>query len=161
MDHQSAFIRPLQHGQSHGRQKPSSPQKKGPRGPWVVRGFDLVAANLEHRLRATGSPSAADAKRGGRGHRDRRHRMLPAGKHVLAVYDDIVPAAAKGTLFIDSSTIDVDPRGARRMPSPHRAPCMLSIDAPVSGGVGGAEAGTLTFMAGGSAESFARAETVP
>jgi len=84
--------------------------------------------------------------------------MLPAGKHVLAVYGDIVAAAGKGTLFIDSSTIDVD--SARKAHAIAGEAGMLSIDAPVSGGVGGAEAGTLTFMAGGSKDAFAKAEPI-
>ena len=82
--------------------------------------------------------------------------MLPAGKHVLSVYEDIAPKAAKGTLFIDSSTIDVESaRQAHAIAGRHG---LLSIDAPVSGGTGGAAAGTLTFMAGGAAEAFAKAE---
>ncbi|MGN6467156.1 MAG: 3-hydroxyisobutyrate dehydrogenase, partial [Rhizobiaceae bacterium] len=84
--------------------------------------------------------------------------MLPAGKHVLSVYGDIVAKAGKGTLFIDSSTIDVD--SARKAHAIAREHGMLSVDAPVSGGVGGATAGTLTFMAGGSKDAFARAEPV-
>jgi 3-hydroxyisobutyrate dehydrogenase len=84
--------------------------------------------------------------------------MLPAGKHVLSVYGDIVAKAGKGTLFIDSSTIDVD--SARKAHAVAREHGMLSVDAPVSGGVGGATAGTLTFMAGGSKDAFARAEPV-
>jgi 3-hydroxyisobutyrate dehydrogenase len=84
--------------------------------------------------------------------------MLPAGKHVLSVYEDIAPKAAKGTLFIDSSTIDVDSaRKAHAIAGKHG---LRSIDAPVSGGTGGAAAGTLTFMAGGSKEAFAKAEPV-
>jgi 3-hydroxyisobutyrate dehydrogenase len=84
--------------------------------------------------------------------------MLPAGKHVLSVYGDIVAKAAKGTLFIDSSTIDVD--SARKAHAVAREHGMLSVDAPVSGGVGGASAGTLTFMAGGSKDAFAKAEPI-
>jgi 3-hydroxyisobutyrate dehydrogenase len=84
--------------------------------------------------------------------------MLPAGKHVLAVWSDIVPALAPGTLIVDSSTIDVDSaRKAHAMA--HERGCR-SLDAPVSGGVGGATAGTLTFMCGGSQEAFARAEPI-
>jgi 3-hydroxyisobutyrate dehydrogenase len=123
---------------------------------YTVRGFDLVDANLKT---AEGNglkiaPSAADAVAGA----DTVITMLPAGKHVLSVYGDIVPAAAKGTLFIDSSTIDVD--SARKAHAIAQEAGMLSIDAPVSGGVGGAAAGTLTFMAGGSQEAFAKAEPV-
>lgn len=122
----------------------------------VVRGFDLVAANLDT-AKGNGIAIAADASAAVEG-ADVVVTMLPAGKHVLAVYEGIVPAAAKGTLFIDSSTIDVG--SARQAHDIAKEAGMLSIDAPVSGGVGGAEAGTLTFMAGGSAEAFARAEAV-
>jgi 3-hydroxyisobutyrate dehydrogenase len=84
--------------------------------------------------------------------------MLPAGKHVLSVYEDIAPKAQKGTLFIDSSTIDVESaRRAHQIAAKHE---LLSIDAPVSGGTGGAAAGTLTFMAGGAADAFAKAESI-
>ncbi len=119
-----------------------------------VRGFDLVPQNLET-ARANGlavAASAAEAVKGA----DAVVTMLPAGKHVLAVYADIVPAAAQGTLFIDSSTIDVE--SARKAHGIAAGAGMLSVDAPVSGGVGGAAAGTLTFMAGGAAEAFAKAE---
>ncbi|WP_279617101.1 3-hydroxyisobutyrate dehydrogenase [Streptomyces silaceus] len=84
--------------------------------------------------------------------------MLPAGRHVLALYRDegLLAAATPGTLFVDCSTIDVaDARLAHEAAAVagHRA-----LDAPVSGGVVGAEAGTLTFMAGGGAAEFAEAE---
>ena len=84
--------------------------------------------------------------------------MLPAGKHVLSVYAEVAPWAAKGTLFIDSSTIDV--ASARRAHDIAAENGHMSIDAPVSGGTGGAAAGTLTFMAGGSPEAFSRAEPI-
>jgi 3-hydroxyisobutyrate dehydrogenase len=84
--------------------------------------------------------------------------MLPAGKHVISVYDDLAPKAKKGALFIDSSTIDV--QSARAAHAIAAKNGLLSVDAPVSGGTGGAAAGTLTFMAGGSAESFAKAEPI-
>ena len=84
--------------------------------------------------------------------------MLPAGKHVAACYADILPAAAPDTLFIDCSTIDV---AAAQAAHAAAAPAgMASVDAPVSGGVGGAQAGTLTFMAGGSEAAFAQAEPI-
>ena len=120
----------------------------------VVRGFDLMAANLET-ARGNGlaiAASAAEAVAGA----NAIVTMLPAGKHVLSVYADIVAAAAKGSLFIDSSTIDVE--SARKAHAIAASAGMLSVDAPVSGGVGGAAAGTLTFMAGGSDEAFAGAE---
>ena len=82
--------------------------------------------------------------------------MLPAGKHVVAVWGEICRAAPKGALFIDSSTIDVE--SARRAHALAAAAGLRSIDAPVSGGVGGAKAGTLTFMCGGAAEAFAAAQ---
>ncbi len=81
--------------------------------------------------------------------------MLPAGRHVIAVWDDILPAARAGALFIDCSTIDVD--SARRAHQAGAAAGMASLDAPVSGGVGGATAATLTFMAGGADAAFASA----
>ena len=82
--------------------------------------------------------------------------MLPKGQHVLTVWTDILRSVPKGTLLIDSSTIDVDSaRTAHVMAG--QVGC-LSLDAPVSGGTGGASAGTLTFMAGGSPESFAAAK---
>jgi 3-hydroxyisobutyrate dehydrogenase len=82
--------------------------------------------------------------------------MLPDGPIVRSVYGDIVKAAAPGTCVIDCSTIDVE--SARAVHSMATDAGLLSVDAPVSGGVGGATAGTLTFMAGGSNEAFAKAE---
>ena len=84
--------------------------------------------------------------------------MLPAGKHVVSVHEEIAAVAAAGTLVVDCSTIDVD--SARRAHEIAAAKGLLSVDAPVSGGTVGAAAGTLTFMAGGSDEAFARAEPV-
>jgi 3-hydroxyisobutyrate dehydrogenase len=84
--------------------------------------------------------------------------MLPAGKHVLSVWADILPHAKPGALVIDSSTIDVE--SARKAHGLAAERGLLSLDAPVSGGVGGAKAATLTFMAGGSAEAFAKAEPI-
>ena len=121
-----------------------------------VHGFDLVPDNLKIAgdNGVTVMASAAAAVKGA----DVVITMLPAGKHVLSVYGDIVAAAPKGTLFIDSSTIDVE--SARKAHEIAKAAGMLSVDAPVSGGVGGAEAGTLTFRAGGSAEAFGKAEPI-
>ena len=102
-----------------------------------VRGFDLVAGNLE-KAAARGVhkvASAADAARGV----DAIVTMLPAGKDTLAVWGGgMLEAAAPGTLVIDSSTIDVaSARAAHKLAGTAK---MLSLDAPVSGGVGGAEA---------------------
>ncbi len=85
--------------------------------------------------------------------------MLPAGQHVRAVYlgaDGIIDNARKGTLLIDCSTIDVET--ARVVAAAAEAKGHLMLDAPVSGGVGGAAGGTLTFMVGGSEAAFARAQ---
>ncbi len=87
--------------------------------------------------------------------------MLPAGKHVLGVYfgpDGVAAHADKGALFIDCSTIAV--ADAREAIAKAEAARFDMVDAPVSGGVGGAEAGTLTFMVGGAPPAFARAEPV-
>ena len=85
--------------------------------------------------------------------------MLPAGKHVREVYEkDVLPNVAKGTLLIDCSTIDVE--SARHVAALAEKAGLDMVDAPVSGGVGGATAGTLTFMVGGSEASFAKAKPV-
>src|SRR5690606_34891837 len=122
----------------------------------AVRGFDLVPENLEKAERngVTPAESAAEAIEGS----EAVITMLPAGSHVLSVYDEIAPRAAEGTLFIDCSTIDVE--SARKAHALAAGRGHLSIDAPVSGGVTGAEAGTLTFMAGGTDAAFARAKPV-
>ncbi|QDZ02909.1 3-hydroxyisobutyrate dehydrogenase [Nitratireductor mangrovi] len=121
-----------------------------------VQGYDLVTDNLTTAKEngVTIMANAAAAVKGA----DVVVTMLPAGKHVISVYGDVVAKAAKGTLFIDSSTIDVDSaRKAHAIAAEHG---MLSIDAPVSGGTAGAAAGSLTFMAGGSDKAFARAEPI-
>ena len=84
--------------------------------------------------------------------------MLPAGRHVREVYggpSGIIAAAATGTLLIDCSTIDVESARAVAAEAARTGHAML--DAPVSGGVAGAAAATLTFMAGGTPEAFERA----
>ncbi|MFB8009362.1 3-hydroxyisobutyrate dehydrogenase [Nocardia sp. NPDC056000] len=81
--------------------------------------------------------------------------MLPNGRIVLDLYNDVLSAAKPGTLFVDCSTIDVgDAKAAAELAvaAGHRA-----LDAPVSGGVAGAAAGTLTFMVGGADADFAAA----
>jgi len=84
--------------------------------------------------------------------------MLPAGRHVRTVWEEIVGAVPKGALLIDSSTIDVE--SARAVHELAGAQGLLALDAPVSGGTGGAVAGTLTFMCGGTAEAFAAGKPV-
>lgn len=82
--------------------------------------------------------------------------MLPAGKHVRAVYDDVFEMAGANTLLLDCSTIDVD--SARAVSADAAGKGFDMVDAPVSGGTAAADAGTLTFMVGGSAQAFTRAE---
>ena len=113
-----------------------------------VTGFDVAGVSIEG---AATAKSAAEAASG----QDAVITMLPNGDILRSVYAEIVPAGAKGSVFIDCSTVDVDSaRAAHEMAA---ANGLLSVDAPVSGGVGGAAAGTLTFMAGGSDEAFSRA----
>ncbi|MFJ6053714.1 3-hydroxyisobutyrate dehydrogenase [Streptomyces sp. NPDC092307] len=121
-----------------------------------VLGFDLVPESLATAA-AAGVEPAASAVEAAR-EADVVITMLPAGRHVLGLYGEqgLLAAARPGSLFIDCSTIDVaDARAAHEavVAAGHRA-----LDAPVSGGVVGAEAATLTFMAGGGADEFAAAE---
>lgn len=87
--------------------------------------------------------------------------MLPASAHVKAVYlgdDGLLAKVAPGVLLIDSSTIDpISAREVARAAAEHGNPM---LDAPVSGGTGGAAAGTLTFMVGGAEEDFAKAQPI-
>ena len=78
--------------------------------------------------------------------------MLPNGTIVEEVFDSIADNLKLGTLFTDCSTIDVDK--ARELHNKCKNKSLLSLDAPVSGGVGGAEDGTLTFMVGGKADAY-------
>jgi len=87
--------------------------------------------------------------------------MLPSGHEVREVYlgsGGVIENANEGTLLIDSSTIDVD--SARLVAAVADARGLLMVDAPVSGGVAGAQAGTLTFMVGGPPTAFARAQSI-
>ena len=122
----------------------------------AVAGFDLVDAQKQAAARA-GVTVAASAREAV-GDADAIVTMLPGGRHVLASWADFLPAAPKGALAIDCSTIDVD--SAKRAHEAGVAAGVLTLDAPVSGGVGGATAGTLTFMCGGSAEAFERAKPI-
>jgi 3-hydroxyisobutyrate dehydrogenase len=120
-----------------------------------LQGFDLVAKSLEDAVAAGASQAASPAKavEGA----DVVVTMLPAGKHVREVYQGaVIGAAKKGALLIDCSTIDVE---SSRVVAEAAAKAGLDmVDAPVSGGVGGATAGTLTFMVGGPDAAFARAK---
>ena len=122
-----------------------------------VIGTDLAPAAVERHIAAGGvagtSIAAAVAEA------DVVVTMLPSGREVKALYggaQGIIASAKAGALLIDSSTIDVD--SARAVATDAAARGLAMIDAPVSGGVGGATAGTLTFMCGGDDAAFARAK---
>jgi 3-hydroxyisobutyrate dehydrogenase len=124
-----------------------------------VTGFDLSAESLDRLVGAGGKPAASAAAAAAAA--DIVITMLPAGPHVRAVYlgdGRILASARPGSLLIDCSTIDVETARAVGKAAAEAGRAML--DAPVSGGVGGAAAGTLTFMVGGAAADFARAEPV-
>ncbi|MGE0061922.1 MAG: 3-hydroxyisobutyrate dehydrogenase [Xanthobacteraceae bacterium] len=122
-----------------------------------VTGVDLSTA-AKDKLKASGGALADNAGAAAR-EADVIVTMLPSGKEVRALYLDaggIVASAKKGALLIDSSTIDVE--SARAVAKAATEKGLLMVDAPVSGGVGGASAGTLTFMVGGSDAAFAKAK---
>ncbi|GAA0301947.1 3-hydroxyisobutyrate dehydrogenase [Sphingomonas oligophenolica] len=120
-----------------------------------VRAFDLSPEALE-RAKAAGClpvASAAEAADGA----EAIVTMLPAGKHVEQVYtESVFGAAPPSAILMDCSTIDV--ATAKRVAEAALAKGLTAVDAPVSGGIGAANAGTLTFMVGGSAEGFDRAQ---
>ena len=119
-----------------------------------VRGFDLSAEIMKaaEENGVTAASSLAGAVEGA----GVVVTMLPKGEHVLAVWRELVKAVPDSTLLIDCSTIDVD--SARQAHELAAGKGCASLDAPVSGGTGGAAAGTLTFMAGGSGDAFERAK---
>ena len=114
-----------------------------------VTGFDLAAPCPDGVAKAG---SAAEAATG----RDVVITMLPNGAILQSVADEVIPAMDKGALLLDCSTVDVE--SARIVAGRAEAAGLLAVDAPVSGGIGGASAGTLTFMAGGSDAGFAKAK---
>jgi 3-hydroxyisobutyrate dehydrogenase len=123
----------------------------------AVTGYDVVAPAVAKLTAAggTAAPSLAAASAGA----EVVITMLPAGKEVREVYfaeQGILARAVPGSLLIDSSTIDVET--ARAVASAATAKGFAMLDAPVSGGVTGAQAATLTFMVGGDADTFARAK---
>ncbi|AUR03780.1 3-hydroxyisobutyrate dehydrogenase [Phaeobacter sp. HS012] len=115
----------------------------------TVTGFDMADVSIEG---VTMAASAAEAATGA----DVVITMLPNGQILRAVADDVIPAMAEGTTLVDCSTVDVD--SARAVADQAGSANLMFVDAPVSGGIGGASGGTLTFMAGGSAAAFAAAE---
>ena len=124
-----------------------------------VSGFDVAPQGVD-KLKAGGGASAKDIASLA-ADCEILITMLPAGKHVRQVYlgaEGIIARAKRGTLLIDSSTIDVD--SARAVATMADAKGLLMLDAPVSGGVGGAQGATLTFMVGGPDAAFKKAEPV-
>jgi 3-hydroxyisobutyrate dehydrogenase len=121
-----------------------------------VTAFDLVEASRQQAKSdgAAVAESAAGSVKGA----DVVITMLPAGKHVLSVWGDVIAAMGKGALIIDCSTIDVESaKQAHALAAKHG---IASVDAPVSGGTGGAKGATLTFMCGGEDKAFAAAKPV-
>ena len=123
----------------------------------AVTGFDLSPAACDA-ARATGVAIAASAAAAAAG-AEVVVTMLPAGRHLVEAYEGgLVAGAPAGALFIDSSTVDV--ASARQAHDLAAGAGMMAVDAPVSGGVGGASAGTLTFMAGGTPAALDRARPI-
>ena len=120
-----------------------------------VRAFDLSEAALA-KAEASGCTRAASAAEAVRD-AEAVVTMLPAGKHVREVYEtSVIGTAPTSAILIDCSTIDV--ATAREEIGKAEAAGYAMVDAPVSGGIAAAEAGTLTFMVGGTDDAFARAE---
>ena len=126
------------------------------RAGYQVRGYDLAqdAMTALRDAGGTAAASVADAARGAAV----LVTMLPAGRQVRAVVAEAIEHIQPGALVIDSSTIDVGT--ARALSDLAAGRGMAMLDAPVSGGSGGATAGTLTFMVGGTAEDLGRAQPV-
>src|SRR6201990_2023164 len=121
-----------------------------------VVAFDLVAASRDQ-AEADGAAIAESSIASVKG-AEIVITMLPAGKHVLGVWHEVIPSMGKGALIIDCSTIDVESaKQAHALAAKHG---VASIDAPVSGGTGGAKGATLTFMCGGEDKAFATAKPV-
>ena len=121
--------------------------------------FDLVPGNVEA-LASLGASAAASA-RAAAGQGDLVITMLPSSPHVKGVYlgdEGVLAGAVRGARFIDSSTID--PHTAREVAAAAAKRGHPMADAPVSGGTGGAEAGTLTFMVGAEPELFDQVKPV-
>tara|TARA_R110002051_G_scaffold4321_17_gene23135 strand:- start:558 stop:1439 length:882 start_codon:yes stop_codon:yes gene_type:complete len=114
-----------------------------------VAGFDVAGTTAEG-VRVADSLEAAVAGM------DAVITMLPNGSILRQVAAQAIPHMAQGTLFIDCSTVDVE--SAKNTAQAAEDNGIMAVDAPVSGGIGGASGGTLTFMAGGSEEAFANAK---
>ncbi|WP_371687484.1 3-hydroxyisobutyrate dehydrogenase [Thalassococcus sp. S3] len=114
----------------------------------TVTGFDMAPIQVDGVTMASSATGAAREA-------DIVITMLPNGAILHSVAEEIIPAMQQGAAFIDCSTVDVD--SARQVAAQAAQAGLMPVDAPVSGGVGGAAAGTLTFMAGGSVEAFEKA----
>lgn len=124
-----------------------------------VEGVDVNAAAVE-KLKAAGGTAAASAAAAA-ARAEFFITMLPSGKEVREIYlgpTGVVESANPDALLIDCSTIDVET--AREVAAAAEKRGLMMLDAPVSGGVAGAQAATLTFMVGGSPAAFARAEPI-
>lgn len=110
-----------------------------------VTGYDTAARPEGLALADSAAAAATDA--------DAVVTMLPNGQILRAVAGQVIPAMKPGAIFCDCSTVDVD--SARAVADQARAAGLEALDAPVSGGIGGAQAGTLTFMVGGPDAAFA------
>lgn len=114
-----------------------------------VTGFDVAGVTVDGVTQANSGPDAAQGAAV-------VITMLPNGAILRRVADELIPAMAAGATLVDCSTVDVE--SARDVASQAQAAGLGFVDAPVSGGVGGATAGTLTFMCGGSVDAFATAQ---
>ena len=111
-----------------------------------VTGFDVSAAPTGLTMAASAAAAADGA--------DVVITMLPNGAILRAVAAEVIPAMPSGAVLLDCSTVDVD--SARAVADDAQAAGLMAVDAPVSGGIGGASAGTLTFMAGGTEAAFTK-----
>lgn len=114
-----------------------------------VQGFDVTGKGPEGVAMAASAALAAEGA-------EVVLTMLPDGAILRRVASEIIPAMTKGAVLCDCSTVDVD--SARAVAAEAQAAGLMALDAPVSGGTGGAAAGTLTFMVGGPAGAFATVE---
>jgi len=114
-----------------------------------ITGYDMADISVDGVTMAASGPEAAAGA-------DLVITMLPNGAILRAVAGEIIPAMAAGATLVDCSTVDVD--SAKSVAQDAEKAGLLFVDAPVSGGIGGASGGTLTFMAGGSDAAFANAE---
>lgn len=120
----------------------------------VAAGHDVIGYDTAS-ITLTGITQAATVQEAAKG-ADVVITMLPNGAILRAVAADVIPVMSSGSALLDCSTVDVD--SARTVAEQATKAGVLALDAPVSGGIGGASAGTLTFMVGGSDQAFAIAK---